>query len=117
MDKHTPAPWDPYAKTSVRFVELSIDDYRHAVRCVNAHDDLIEGLATYQRKAHKELDRLRETVAGRDETIERMIAAWPADRELPAGLMEKRVEMDDDSARRRVTGVATSAHIPKRKAR
>ena len=39
--KHTPTPWDPYPKTSVLFVQLSLDDYRHAVHCVNAHDDLL----------------------------------------------------------------------------
>lgn len=39
--RHTPAPWDPYPKTGVRFVELSIDDYRHAVRCVNAHAETL----------------------------------------------------------------------------
>ena len=42
--KHTPTPWDPYPKTSVRFVQLSLGDYRHAVHCVNAHDDLLAAL-------------------------------------------------------------------------
>ena len=36
----TPTPWDSYPRTTVKFVELKLDDYRHAVRCVNAHDEL-----------------------------------------------------------------------------
>ncbi len=47
--EHTPTPWDPYPKTSVKFVELSIDDYRHAVRCVNVHEDLLEALESIQK--------------------------------------------------------------------
>jgi hypothetical protein len=42
--EHTPRPWDLYPKTNVKFVQLRLDDYRHAARCVNAHDDLLAAL-------------------------------------------------------------------------
>ncbi len=47
--QRTPTPWDPYPKTSVKFVELRMDDYRHAVHCVNAHQDLVEALEGIQK--------------------------------------------------------------------
>ena len=30
-----------YPETDVRFVQIRLDDYRHAARCVNVHDDLL----------------------------------------------------------------------------
>lgn len=48
---HTSAPWDAYEHiagliegSGGRGVHLSPEDYDHAVKCVNAHDGLVEEL-------------------------------------------------------------------------
>jgi hypothetical protein len=57
----TPEPWDPYPDTSVRFVELRLEDYRRAVACVNALSGLNpEGVA----EAVAALEKIDKHAAG-----------------------------------------------------